>query len=64
MTETRKREIYGKTEKQPKNVRFEELCKAAELFGFRSRWKGGLGKAGGSKRILNFQDVKGKTKPK
>jgi hypothetical protein len=27
-------EIYQKLKEHPKNVRFEELCRAAELFGF------------------------------
>lgn len=61
-----KREIYEKLKRNPANVRFEEICKAAELFGF----KFGGGK--GSHRIfvrreiremLNFQEVKGKAKP-
>ena len=38
---TKKREIYEKLKNNPRNVRFEELCKAAELFGF--RFRGGKG---------------------
>ena len=63
---TKKREIYEKLKNNPRNVRFEELCKAAELFGFRFR----VEKAAieftserGSKKSLNFQNVKGKAKP-
>ncbi len=63
---TKKKEIYEKLKSNPKNVRFEELCKAAELFGF--RFRGGKGShrvyvREGIKEILNFQNVKGKAKP-
>jgi len=62
----KKREIYERLKRNPKNVRFTELCKAAELFGFRCR--GGKGSHvvyvhEGIKEILNFQNVKGKAKP-
>jgi predicted RNA binding protein YcfA (HicA-like mRNA interferase family) len=45
---------------------FEELCQAAELFGF--KFKGGKGShrilvREGVKELLNFQDVRGKAKP-
>ena len=61
-----KKEIYEKLKSNPKNVRFEELCKTAELFGF--RFRGGKGShriyvRKGIKEILNFQNVKGKAKP-
>lgn len=61
-----KKKLYEKLKKNPKNVRFNKLCKAAELFGF--KYKGGKG----SHRIyvreevremLNFQNVGGKAKP-
>ena len=63
---TRKKEIYEKLKNNPKNVRFEELCKAAELFGF--KYRGGKGShvvyvREGVREILNFQNVKGKAKP-
>ncbi len=32
-----KKKIYEQLKINPKNVRFEALCKAAELFGFRFR---------------------------
>lgn len=59
-------EIYQKLKKNPKNVRFEELCRAAELFGF--EFRGGSGShrvfvREGVREILNFQEVKGKAKP-
>lgn len=60
------KEIYQKLKKNPKNVRFEELCRAAELFGF--EFRGGSGShrvfvREGVREILNFQEVKGKAKP-
>jgi predicted RNA binding protein YcfA (HicA-like mRNA interferase family) len=62
----KKREVYERLKRNPKNVRFTELCKAAELFGFRR--KGGKGSHvvyahEGIKEILNFQNVRGKAKP-
>ncbi|PIU56112.1 MAG: hypothetical protein COS87_03115 [Chloroflexi bacterium CG07_land_8_20_14_0_80_45_17] len=61
-----KREIYEKLKKNPANVRFEEICKIAKLFGF--RFRGGKGShrifvRAGIREMLNFQEVKGKTKP-
>jgi len=61
-----KKEIYEKLKKNPKNVRFEELCRAAELFGF--EFRGGKGShrifvKEGIREMLNFQEVKGKAKP-
>lgn len=62
----KKREIYTKIKENPKNVRFEDLCSAAELFGF--KFKGGKGShrifvKEGIKEMLNFQNVKGWAKP-
>jgi len=62
----KKRKIYEKLRNNPKSVRFEELCKAAELFGF--RFRGGKGShrvysRDGVEEILNFQNVGGKAKP-
>ena len=59
-------EIYQKLKDNPKNVRFEELCRAAELFGF--EFRGGKGShrifvKEGIREMLNFQEVKGKAKP-
>jgi predicted RNA binding protein YcfA (HicA-like mRNA interferase family) len=59
-------EIYLKLKEQPKNVRFEELCRAAELFGFELRGGKGSHKIfvkAGVREMLNFQEVKGKAKP-
>ena len=61
-----KREIYEKLKKNPANVGLEEICKIAKLFGF--RFRGGKGShrifvRAGIREMLNFQEVKGKTKP-
>jgi hypothetical protein len=32
-----KKEMYDRLKNNPKNIRFSELCKAAEMFGFRFR---------------------------
>ena len=62
----KKRRLFEELKNNPKNVRFEKLCKIVEAFGF--RFKGGKG----SHRIyvqeeigemLNFQNVSGKAKP-
>ena len=52
--------------KNPKNVRFNKLCQAAEAFGF--KFKGGKGShriytKKGINEMLNFQNVHGKAKP-
>ena len=62
----KKKEIYERFKQNPKNVRFDDLCKSAELFGF--SFKGGKGShriyiKNGIKEMLNFQNVKGKAKP-
>jgi len=59
-------EVYRELKGRVTNVRFEELCQAAELFGF--KFKGGKGShrvfvREGVKELLNFQDVGGKAKP-
>lgn len=61
-----KQRIHERLKRSPKNVRFEELCQVAELFGF--KFRGGKGShriyvRKGIAEMLNFQDVKGKTKP-
>ncbi len=61
-----RKEVYQKLKKNPKKVRFEELCRAAELFGF--EFRGGSGSHRvfvrvDVREILNFQEVKGKAKP-
>lgn len=62
----KKEEIYRELRRNPKNVRFTDLCKAAEIFGF--KYRGGKGShvvyvREGVKEILVFQNVKGKAKP-
>lgn len=59
-------EVYRELKGRVTNVRFEELCQAAESFGF--KFKGGKGGhrifvREGVKELLNFQDVRGKAKP-
>lgn len=59
-------EVYRGLKRSVTNVRFDELCQAAELFGF--KFKGGKGShrifvREGVKELLNFQDVGGKAKP-
>jgi predicted RNA binding protein YcfA (HicA-like mRNA interferase family) len=61
-----KNEIYEELKRNPKNVRFEVVCRVAELFGF--RFRGGKGShriyvRDGVREMLNFQSVKGKAKP-
>ncbi len=58
--------VYDELKKSPKNVRFNRLCSAAELFGF--RFRGGKGshviyRRDGIKEMLNFQNVGGWAKP-
>jgi hypothetical protein len=58
--------IYLELKERVTNVRFEELCRAAELSGF--QFKSGKGShriyvRQGIKELLNFQDVRGKAKP-
>lgn len=61
-----KHKLFEDLENNPKNIRFEKICRIAEAFGF--QFKGGKG----SHRIylrkyinemLNFQNVSGKAKP-
>ena len=59
-------EVYRELKGRVTDVRFEELCQAAESFGF--KFKGGKGShrifvREGVKELLNFQDVRGKAKP-
>ncbi|MBU7048473.1 MAG: type II toxin-antitoxin system HicA family toxin [Theionarchaea archaeon] len=61
-----KQQLFEELKKNPKNVRFEKLCKAAEVFGF--TFRGGSGShriyvREGVEELLNFQNVKGKAKP-
>ncbi len=61
-----KNAVYEELKKNPKNVHFNRLCNAAELFGF--RYRGGKGShriyvRNGIKEALNFQNVGGWAKP-
>lgn len=61
-----KKEIYKKLNSNPKNIRFEMVCKAAKIFGF--KFRGGKGShkiyvKNGVREMLNFQNIKGKVKP-
>jgi len=61
-----RREAYEHLKHNPKNVRFEGLCRSAEAFGFHR--KGGKGShtvyvRDGIPDILNFQNAQGKAKP-
>jgi len=61
-----KLELYDEFKRNPKNVRFEKICRAAETFGF--RFRGGKGSRRiyvrlGVSELLNFQNENGKAKP-
>ncbi|MBI5874747.1 MAG: type II toxin-antitoxin system HicA family toxin [Deltaproteobacteria bacterium] len=58
--------LFDKAKNNPHDVRFDDMCRLAEHFGFTCR--GGKGShrvytRKGIYEILNFQNVKGKTKP-
>ena len=62
----KREKIYRELKERVTNVRFEELCRAAESFGF--KFKGGKGShrifiRQDIKELLNFQDVRGRAKP-
>ncbi|SNQ59236.1 type II toxin-antitoxin system HicA family toxin [Candidatus Methanoperedens nitratireducens] len=61
-----KNAVYEELKKNPKNIHFNRLCSAAELFGF--RFRGGKGShriyaREGIREALNFQNVGGWAKP-
>ena len=61
-----KNSVYAELKRNPGNVRFNRLCNAAELFGF--RYRGGKGshviyRREGMREMLNFQNVGGWAKP-
>jgi hypothetical protein len=61
-----KKKIYERLKRNPKDVRFESICRAAEVFGF--RFRGGKGShkiyvREGVREMLNLQNVGGKAKP-
>lgn len=58
--------LFDKVKNNPHDVRFNDMCKLAEHFGF--TYRGGKGShrvytRKGIYEILNFQNVKGKAKP-
>ncbi|MDP2277566.1 MAG: type II toxin-antitoxin system HicA family toxin [Nitrospirota bacterium] len=58
--------LFDRIKNNPQNVRFDEICKLAEVFGF--KYKGGKGShkvysKKGIIDILNFQNVHGMAKP-
>lgn len=58
--------LFDKIKNNPKDVRFNDICRLAEYFGF--TYRGGKGShrvytRKGIYEILNFQNVNGKTKP-
>jgi len=62
----RNQKLFYKVNNNPYDVRFNEICKLVEAFGFTH--KGGKGNHRvysqiGIREILNFQNVKGKVKP-
>ena len=62
----KRKEIYEKLLRNPKNIRFGFLCRAAERFGFTlkaSRGSHHVFTRDGIPEILNLQDVNGKAKP-
>ena len=61
-----KKEVYEELKRDPRNVRFESLCQAAGLFGFRFRRGKGSHRIylkDGVREMLNLQSVKGMAKP-
>ena len=61
-----RRRTYERLRANPAGVRFRELCRAAELFGFELRRIRGSHHIYGRRgvpRLLNFQDVRGAAKP-
>ena len=59
-------EFFEQVCRNPKNVRFADLCKLAEKFGFKRRAQKGshcVYTRTGVMELLNFQNVAGKAKP-
>ena len=60
-----KKTIYQEIKNNPKNIRFDTMCRIVEMFGF--QFKGGKGshriyKKEGVRELLNFQNFNGKAK--
>ncbi len=63
---TKKEKLYSKIKNAPENVRFEEICALAEMFGFILKALQGSHKTyrrAGVIELLNFQNCGGKAKP-
>jgi len=61
-----KAEAFENLKRNPKNVRFNRLCRIVEAFGF--KYRGGKGShviyvREGVEEFLNFQNVRGRAKP-
>ena len=62
----KKRRLYEDLKRNPKNIRFERICKIAEVFNFQMRKGKGshfIFTRPGVDELLNFQNIKGKAKP-
>ena len=62
----KKQRLYEEIKRNPKNIRFQKICKIAEAFGFIMRKGKGshhIFVRPGVEELLNFQNVKGKAKP-
>ena len=62
----KKRQLYEDIKSNPKNIRFQKICKVAEVFGFKRRKGKGshhIFTLPGVEELLNFQNIKGKAKP-
>ena len=60
------KKLFDKVINNPYDVRFDDICKLAEAFGFTCKGGKGSHKVYSQKdikEILNFQDVKWKAKP-
>lgn len=60
------REFFEQICQNPKNVRFADLCRLVEKFGFKRRGQKGshcVYTKSGVMELLNFQNVGGKAKP-
>jgi predicted RNA binding protein YcfA (HicA-like mRNA interferase family) len=60
-------ELLNKARNNPRNVRFEDLCKLAECYGYvKRKAKGGSHRVyskPNTTQIMNFQNASGKAKP-
>jgi len=62
----KKHRLYEELKNNPKNIRFNRLCKIAEVFGFIMRKGKGshyIFTRSNIEELLNFQNVSGKAKP-